>query len=159
MTSTSAATSLGRTGLQFAPPRTARAFISHRVVPSFPSMPRNTLPPIASAMAYNVSGPPNRQPITSKVKMRPLYPQRHQPPTMPTAGWAEGADATEPEAQCYSEAKRLVHRCTIRSMTDPAMRPAQGRPTKAAAQAASGAESGGATHIPFWFTPSSLASV
>jgi hypothetical protein len=67
---------------------------------------------------------------------------------MPTVGWAEGANATEPEAQCYSEAKRLVYRYTIRSTTDPAMRPAQGRPTKAAAQAAKGVESGGATHIP-----------
>jgi hypothetical protein len=74
------------------------------------------------------------------------------------AGWAEGANATEPEAQCYSEAKRLVHRCTIRSITDPALRPAQGRPTKAAAQAASGVESGGATHITLWFYPPSLAS-
>jgi hypothetical protein len=91
--------------------------------------------------------------------MRSLYPQRHHSPTASMAGWAEGANATEPEAQCYSEAKRLVHRCTIRPITDPAMRPAQGRPTKAAAQAASGVESGGATHIPLWFYPPSLASV
>jgi hypothetical protein len=102
-------------------------------------------------MSYNVSGPPNRQPATSNVNMRPLYPQRQHSPTASMAGWAEGANATEPEAQCYSEAKRLVYRCTIRSITDPAMRPAQGRPTKAAAQAATGVESGGATHIPFWF--------
>jgi hypothetical protein len=110
-------------------------------------------------MSDNVSGPPNRQPTTSNVNMRSLYPQRQHSPTTLTAGWVEGANATEPEAQCYSEAKRLVYRCTIRSITDPAMRPAQGRPTKAAAQAASGVESGGATHIPFWFNPSSLASV
>jgi hypothetical protein len=58
-------------------------------------------------MSDNVLGLRTGQPSSFDQNMRPLYPQRHHSPNTLTAGWVEGANATEPEAQCYQMARAL----------------------------------------------------